>query len=158
MKKMIMGLAALVTYTAMSVAASAQSLIVASDPDSIRALASEYGVATLQRDAYGDPMIIGEYMGESYRILFYNCNAAKSGCSNVQFWKGWETSGVSLRKVNDWNMSNRFARVYVTDEAAIIEHDMEMVGGVTIDAFESVLHRWQRQVTDFESYIGWIDS
>ncbi|MDE4132947.1 YbjN domain-containing protein [Phaeobacter sp. QD34_3] len=108
-------------------------------------------------DNVGDPKLRVDYYGSEFSVYYYGCDNNRN-CDAVQFFSGYQTDGsVRLSKVNEWNMQNRFARSYISEEgSARIEMDIFMgQDGISADDFARQVSIWSRAMKDFEEFIGW---
>ncbi|MDO5648268.1 hypothetical protein [Paracoccus sp. (in: a-proteobacteria)] len=74
------------------VAAVAQDIVDATDPDVILNLMRGFGSARLGVDAIGDPKIEGRIDGIPYILFFNNCTENRD-CKAVQFYTYWTNVG-----------------------------------------------------------------
>lgn len=133
------------------------ALIEANAPESIVAALQKLGYrAELTTDPTGDPQIKSAAGGVNFSVYFYGCKQGKA-CRSIQFSAGFNTEdGVELAVANDWNMRNRFGKVYLDDERdPFIEQDITMAGGMTDEMFADNLRFWELVISDFKKHIDW---
>lgn len=133
-------------------AASAQTMIDATDPDQIVNLIRGFGSAVLETDAAGDPLIVGRMEGTRFLVLFFGCNGSGAQCRSIQFRAAWETDGAhSPAALNAWNRDKRFAKAYLDQvEDPILEMDVNLFEGVTTSNLEDTIDWWQIMLADFK--------
>jgi hypothetical protein len=70
---------------------------------------------------------------------------------NLLLWS--YVQGGSINKVNEWNKEKRFSRAYLDgDGDANVEWDIDLEGGVTIDAVREGIRTFQSVVQIFKDY------
>lgn len=70
---------------------------------------------------------------------------------NLLLWS--YVQGGSLNKVNEWNKEKRFSRAYLDgDGDANVEWDIDLEGGVTVDAVREGIRTFQAVVQVFKDY------
>lgn len=139
---------------AMTLSAQAQTLTGA-ETDAIFQAAQTMGVATLDTQFNGDPLInvvSGDIM---YQIYFRNCTA-NANCEDLNFYAGFSQNRPSLELINTWNSDKRFGRAYLDEDGdAVVEMDIDLVQGVSMDYLVSQLEIWAQVVDAFGSHIGY---
>ena len=74
-----------------------------------------------------------------------------NGGKNLLLWS--YVQGGSLNKVNEWNKEKRFSRAYLDgDGDANVEWDVDLEGGVTVDAVREGIRTFQAVVLVFKDY------
>ena len=133
-------------------AASAQTMVDATDPDRIVNLLRGFGSAVLETDGAGDPMVVGRMEGTRFLVLFYGCDDAGRQCRSIQFRAAWETGGAyRLADLNAWNRDKRFGKAYLDDvQDPILEMDINLFEGVTTRNLEDTIDWWQIVLADFK--------
>jgi hypothetical protein len=70
---------------------------------------------------------------------------------NLLLWS--YVQGGSINKVNEWNKEKRFSRAYLDgDGDANVEWDIDLEGGVTVDAVREGIRTFQSVVQIFKGY------
>ncbi|MFN4057951.1 MAG: YbjN domain-containing protein [Roseinatronobacter sp.] len=131
-----------------------QSMVTASDTDTILNIARGYGSATLEADEVGDPFIRGRIDGVIYVVNFYGCTNSKD-CTTIQFRAAWnETPGVTLGTMNNWNRDMRFGKAYLdTENGPTIEWDVNLFGGVSATNLDDTFDWWKIILGKFVSEV-----
>lgn len=125
-------------------------------PDDLQAIldiATGYGNAELDKTESGDPVIVGDINGVAYQLFFLDCTRHRS-CKVQNFYAIWDTPGVTLDAINDWNRAQPFHKAYLTeDNFPVIELNVSIVGGTPraqmIDAFD----RWTVALAEFQAQV-----
>ena len=133
----------------------AQALVDASDADVIAALVQDEGYrAIIGVDGVGDPMITSSANGYDFDVFFYGCTDGEN-CRDVQFSVNFDLEdGMSLTRVQDFNLEKRWAKVYLDDESdPRLEMDANLYGGVSATNFKDTLDWWVIIMNDFIEYI-----
>lgn len=140
---------------AMTITASAQTLLTGADTSEILNAARGYGSATLTTQSNGDPQITGKIEGITYQIYFRNCTN-NADCEDLNFYLGFLDLKPTLEVINDWNFNKRFSRAYLDqDKDACIEMDLDLVKGVTADYLDSQFGLWAMVVGQFAEHVGY---
>ncbi len=122
-------------------------IITAGDTSVILEIAKSFGSASLERDSSGDPAIIGRTEGLKYGITFHSCNNRK--CDDLLFMSAFSTTGVSSSKVNEWNKTRRFGKVYLDDEGdPHIELAANLDYGICKKNLEDTFELWVNVLKD----------
>ncbi len=100
-----------------------------------------YATARIDRDGDVEVRIQGTV---AYFIL-------SDDADSVQFYCGWEEPDVGLDKVNEWNRTKRYSRAYLDKEShPILELDLDLVGGVTLDRIKDFISTAKISLIAFE--------
>lgn len=147
------GLRGLVVAAGLSVLActhaSAQELIDGTKPELVEGILKGFGIARLETDSYGDPKISGRADGQAYTLYFYGCTDNEN-CTNIQFWTYW-TGAVELDKINEWNRSTRFGKLYIdSDDDLALVMDINLMYGISEKTMEDNMEVWASLVSRVE--------
>ncbi|QIZ75459.1 YbjN domain-containing protein [Ferrimonas lipolytica] len=135
--------------------AQADTLIDASEPDTLVTLLQTHGEAVMDRDAVGDPLIIGQFQGAYYTISFYGCIRGHS-CQDLMFNAAWENNGIELATINQWNSNNRYGKAFFDDVGdPTIEMAVNLNWGVSRDNFMDTVEWWFASMQKFSQEIGY---
>jgi hypothetical protein len=140
-------------------AQTAPKLLNAENPAELIAFIQDLGFqAKLDQDAIGDPMIRSSDGGVEFNIQFYGCTKNKR-CDSLHFVAGYDLDeGTTLEVVEEWNEEQRYASAYLDNENdPFLQLDLNMVGGVTRENFESTFALWRMLKGEFEDHIGFSD-
>jgi len=130
--------------------AQAQSLITAANPQTILDIARRYGSAELTTDSDNDPRIRGRIDGTSYSVFFYGCSNGRN-CKTIDFSTAWSSNRVSLRDVNEWNRTKRFAKAYLdSDDDPTLEMSVNLDAGVSRGNLDDTFDWWKVMLTQFK--------
>lgn len=139
------------------IAAQAENVFATEPASLVRFFENEGAEVEATADNVGDPKLRVDYYGSEFSIYYYGCEN-NADCDSVQFFSGYQTDGaVRLSTINEWNMQNRFARSYISEEgSARIEMDIFLgQDGISADDFARQVSIWTRAMKEFEAVIGW---
>lgn len=147
-------LSALTALAVFSLAASAQTLIDAKDPEVIRNLASGYGSATLTTTSDGEPKIVGRVDGIQYLIYFYGCEA-QINCDSIQFSAAWlDVENFTAETASEWNLTRRIGKAFVDgDGDPWLQWDVNLVGGVSLTNIDDTIDWWIFTLKQFTNFM-----
>ena len=77
--------------------------------------------------------------------------------TNIQFYSFFEKKKkkMDLKKVNEWNATKRFSRVYLDrDGDAVIEWDVDLEGGTTAGALKESIRTYRMGVMTFVRFLN----
>ncbi len=119
-------------------------LICASDPTTVGAAlmkAGYQGLVTKAND--GDPTIESAAAGYKFWIDFYGCEDHKT-CDSLQFFASFKGDATKTTAVlNEWNRTNRFAKISVRSDHTIdLRYDVSTIGGLNATNFADVIDWW----------------
>ena len=136
-----------------TVSARAQDIITTADPHTVLKIAQQFGIAILDTDSAGDPIIGGEMDGQTYVISFYGCSNNRD-CKQLLLTTVWEDTGVSLRAVNDWNSERLFGRAYINgDQDLFVEFGFNLDFGITIENLTDNIDWFKVLMSDAEQQL-----
>ncbi|KQT86053.1 YbjN domain-containing protein [Aurantimonas sp. Leaf443] len=128
-------------------------LIQPNDVDALAAILEGYGSAEVERTDGGDPVILGTLNGTGYQVFYLDCREGRD-CRSASFYAIWNTPGVSLEQVNDWNRSDPFHKAYLTEENfPVLELNVSLVGGLTARNVDDIAERWTVALAKFETTV-----
>ncbi len=124
------------------------------DPSVLAAILSD-GDFTYQesRDADGDLVLNvapSDLGANKIEIIFSGCRKDPT-CEDVLLRATYPTNQTApLKFVNDWNLRNRWARVFINDlNAPVLEMDISAYGGIGQDAIEGMVSTFFKLVREF---------
>ena len=125
-----------------------------SNVDEVLAIARSYGDAELETQSNGDPQIRGTIDGIGYSIYFRNCTSNED-CEDLNFYCGILDQKASPDVINDWNQTTRFGKGYLDEDGdTVVEMDVNLEGGVTVDNLSSTMGVWQIILNRFTEHVG----
>lgn len=87
-------------------------------------------------------------------LLFITGANPQKDVTSLQLFVGITLSGLSLAKVNRWNLENRFAKAYVMDSGALaVDFDVLLFGDEKA-ALSSAFAVWCLQLSRLGDYFG----
>jgi Putative bacterial sensory transduction regulator len=139
-----------------SLPALSQDMVSAADPDSIIQVLQDLGYrAQMDASDSGDPLIRSAADGTNFRIWFYGCDG-NSGCTGLNFSAGFDLAkGTTYEAIDSWNDGQLLGYANLDDEKdPFLNYFVVTNGGISKEAFESVLARWELAIVDFKKHIG----
>ena len=125
-------------------------MILPDDLDAVLDIATGYGNAELDKTESGDPVITGDINGVSYQLFFLDCTLHRA-CRIQNFYAVWDTPGVSLETINDWNRAQPFHKSYLTeDNFPVIELNVSIAGGTSRTQMRDAFDRWTIALAEFQ--------
>ena len=122
--------------------------------DDIVAMAFNYGEASLETQANGQPRIAGEVSGIPYQVFFLNCDSGT--CEDLNFYAGFSGIKPTMDAMNAWNRSKRFGRAYLDgDLDAVIEYDINLEHGVERENLNAAFGVWSLVLAEFAGSVGY---
>lgn len=126
------------------------TIVGANDLETIAEIARGYGEAELTTVDNGDPVIVGEMNAISYQLFFLDCTANRD-CRVLDFYAIWDTPGIDLAVINDWNRTQPFHKAYLGDDGLpVIELNLSTVGGLTRPQLVDAFDRWAVALAEFQ--------
>ena len=119
----------------LSFAAAAQTVTATDATQVTKVLTAHDYKFSLDSEDDGTPLIHLKIDGYKALLLFYDDNPDQPGYESLQLYAAFSVDDkIPLGKVNQWNSSYRFGRVYLDDELdPVIESDLDLSGGVDIE-------------------------
>ena len=107
--------------------------------------------ATIDKDSNGTRIVKSSVSGVNFDVYFYQCD--KGRCGDIQFAAGWSNAKVAPERVNDWNRTKRFLRVYWKEgDVLFAEHDARILSGTT-ENIEASLAFWKVMLGEFKTFM-----
>ncbi len=105
----------------------------------------------------GTPYIESKTLNMWFGIFLYGCDgtAKAKSCSQIIF-QTWftPTKPATAELLNDYDTRWAFGKAYVAEDgAAMVEHQIYMYGGVTVDNIVTTLRLWDEIITNFLSVV-----
>ena len=148
---------ALLLLLTTSLPALAQDMVSAADPDSVVAALQDAGYkAQMDSADNGDPMIRSAADGTNFRMWFYGCDGNNASCTGFNFSAGFDLpDGATLETIDNWNDGQLLGYGNLDDENdPYLNYFVVTNGGISQEAFESILSRWERAIVDYKAHIG----
>ena len=124
------------------------------DPSILAAILSDADFTYQEsRDADGDLVLNvapSDLGANKIEIIFSGCRKDPT-CEDVLLRATYPTNQTApLKFVNDWNLRNRWARVFINDlNAPVLEMDISAYGGIGQDAIEGMVSTFFKLVREF---------
>ena len=108
--------------------------------------------AKLNKDSKGNEIVSSSVAGINFDVYFYDCNAGR--CSSIQFAAGWTNSSASQAKINEWNTTKRYLRVYSKPGKVIWAEQDAVVSRSSTENIEDCLTWWEKMITQFKPFMN----
>ncbi len=110
--------------------------------------------ATITQDARNNKIVSTDIGGVKFGIYFFDCNNGK--CGSLQFAAGFQRNNKTvLQRVNEWNRTKRWGRVYLDDSNGIwVEMDNDLTPGGTYEILDDEYATWKKVVEGFKSFFS----
>jgi Putative bacterial sensory transduction regulator len=106
--------------------------------------------AKIANDSNGAPIVSSRVDGVNFDVYFYQCENGL--CRDIQFAAGWSNSTASPDRINQWNTTKRFLRVYWKPGKIIwAEMDARIARGTTANIDEN-LALWAAMLSEFKQF------
>ena len=87
----------------------------------------------------------------NFDVYFFDCNDAS--CREIQFAAGWSNNTASADKINEWNTTKRYLRVYSKPGKVIwAEQDVLVTRGTT-ENLDDCLALWPKMIVQFKTFM-----
>lgn len=129
------------------------------DPEVLAAILTDADFTYQEsRDSEGDLVLKvtpGDSGADSIEIIFSGCRKDPT-CEDVLLRATYAANKTApLKFVNDWNLRNRWARVFIKESGApVLEMDISAYGGIGQDAIEGMVGTFFKLVRDFSAELN----
>ena len=107
--------------------------------------------ARIDKDSKGNVIVKSRIIDINYDVYFFNCT--DGGCREIQFAAGWTDSTASLDRINEWNTTKRYLRVYSKPGNVIWAEQDAVVGRGTTDNIEDYVTTWGTMLVQFKEFM-----
>ncbi len=107
--------------------------------------------ATLKKSDSGQPFII--INSEEHKAILYFFDCGEDGCKSVQLISMFSVVQHNHASLNDWNANTMFSRAYLHGQQAVLESDLNIAGGITLDNLAAYLAYYFSAIPDFAEYL-----
>jgi hypothetical protein len=75
--------------------------------------------------------------------------------TNIQLYSYFKKKKIDLKKINEWNATKRYSRVYIDrDGDAVIDWDIDLEGGTTAGALKESIRTYRIGVMTFVRFLN----
>jgi hypothetical protein len=75
--------------------------------------------------------------------------------TNIQLYSYFKKKKIDLKKINEWNATKRYSRVYIDrDGDAVIDWDIDLEGGTTAGALKESIRTYRLGVMAFVRFLN----
>ncbi|MDE2229982.1 MAG: YbjN domain-containing protein [Alphaproteobacteria bacterium] len=107
--------------------------------------------AKITKDSDGTTIITSRVSGVNFDTYFYECQ--NGICRDVQFAAGWSNSSATPDRVNQWNTTKRFVRVYWKSGHVLwAEMDARIALGTT-ENIDEYMALWPEMLREFKDFM-----
>jgi hypothetical protein len=108
--------------------------------------------ARIDKDSKGNVIVKSRVAEVNFDVYFFDCT--DGGCREIQFAAGWTNSTASQAKVNEWNATKRYLRVYSKPGKIIWAEQDAIVGRGTTENIEEYLTTWATVIAIFKTFMN----
>ena len=121
-------------------------------PEQMVQLMTKRGLpAKIGKDSNGTLIISSRVVDVNFDVYFYEC--ASNYCRDIQFAAGWSNSTAAPERINEWNTTKRFVRVYWKPGNVIwAEEDARISRGST-ENIDEQLALWPQMLIEFKQFM-----
>lgn len=124
-------------------------------PETIRAVAARFGSAVLDRDGFGDPLIVAAAGRINYIVEFYGCRNGRN-CTEILLRASFVTDRATARDMAAWNRAGHRGKAYLDENGAPhLEMDVVLAGGTSEANMIDTFALWGQTLDEFVRYLGW---
>jgi hypothetical protein len=107
--------------------------------------------ARIDKDDRGQVIVRSRVAGINFDVYFFHC--IDGACREIQFAAGWNNSTATPGKINEWNTTKRYLRVYWKPGKIIWAEQDAIVGRGTTENIDDYLTTWESAITTFKQYM-----
>jgi hypothetical protein len=108
--------------------------------------------AKLATDSKGNEIVSSSVAGINFDVYFYDCNSGR--CSSIQFAAGWTNSSASQARINEWNTTKRYLRVYSKPGKVVWAEQDLVVSHGSSENIDDCLTWWEKMSTQFNTFMN----
>jgi Putative bacterial sensory transduction regulator len=109
--------------------------------------------AKLATDSKGNEIVSSSVAGINFDVYFYDCNSGR--CSSIQFAAGWTNSSASQARINEWNTTKRYLRVYSKPGKIVWAEQDLVVSRGSSENIDDCLTWWEKKmITQFKTFMN----
>lgn len=164
--RLIQGIAAfcavltLIAATPASAAEHSDRIVDRMTPGMIAGMLKEVGhQPRIESHNQGDPMIIANYEGVKYAMIFFDCE--KSGplaerfCTDLEFYAAFAFDNPpALVALNRWNSGQAYGKAYLRKDGDVVfEMPINLANGVSESFMASSIEWWRSALIKFHEEI-----
>jgi hypothetical protein len=139
------------------VAAGAQGMVDASDPERLARIigAEGYRAQVETSQTTGNPIIRTAAEGVNFDIFFYGCRDGRA-CQSIQYAVSLRMDNPpSLARLNEWNSTKTIGQAFIAENGSVrLAQFMPLRGGVSEEAFRSGFDLWRRALAQYITHTG----
>jgi hypothetical protein len=107
--------------------------------------------ARINHDSNGALIVSSRVADVNFDVYFYQCE--NSRCRDIQFAAGWNNTHATPERVNEWNTTKRFVRVYWKPGNIVwAEQDARISRGTT-ENIDEQLALWPQMLLELKKFM-----
>ena len=108
--------------------------------------------ARIDKDSNGNVIVKSNVAGVNFDVYFFECT--ESRCGDIQFAAGWTNSNASIARINEWNTTKRYLRVYSKPGKVLwAEQDVVVTNGTT-ENIDDYITTWGTMLVQFKEFMN----
>ena len=107
--------------------------------------------ARIDKDDRGEVIVRSRAAGINFDVYFFHC--VDGACREIQFAAGWNNSTATPGKINEWNTTKRYLRVYWKPNKVIWAEQDAIVGRGTTENIDDYLTTWESAIKTFKQFM-----
>ena len=107
--------------------------------------------AKIDKDSRGNVIVHSLASEINFDVYFFDCTDNR--CGAIQFAAGWSNSSASEARINEWNTTKRYLRVYSKPGKVIWAEQNVLVTRSTTENLDDCLALWPKMIVQFKSFM-----
>jgi hypothetical protein len=100
--------------------------------------------AKIDKDSRGNVIVRSRVSDINFDVYFFDCTDNR--CGAIQFAGGWSNSSASEARINEWNTTKRYLRVYSKPGKVIWAEQDVLVTRSTTENLDDCLALWRKMI------------
>ena len=107
--------------------------------------------AKIDKDSRGNVIVRSRVSEINFDVYFFDCTDNR--CGAIQFAAGWSNSTASEARINEWNTTKRYLRVYSKPGKVIWAEQDVLVTRSTTENLDDYLTLWPKMIVQFKTFM-----
>jgi hypothetical protein len=107
--------------------------------------------AKIDKDSRGNVIVRSRVSDINFDVYFFDCTDNR--CGAIQFAAGWSNSTASEARINEWNTTKRYLRVYSKPGKVIWAEQDVLVTRSTTENLDDCLALWPKMIAQFKTFM-----
>jgi hypothetical protein len=108
--------------------------------------------ARIDKDSSNNVIVKSRVDDVNFDVYFFDCTG--ESCREIQFSAGWSNSTASADKINAWNTTKRYLRVYSKPGKVIWAEQDVIVGRTTTENIGEYLTTWSTAIARSKEFMN----